>query len=428
MIDIKFIRENPDKIKEAVRKKMISFDVDYLLKIDQKRKKLIQDIEELNKIKNQASKEIQNAKDADQRKTIIAQMQELDRNSDNNEDEYKKVDEEFQKLMLLVPNIPDESVPEGKSDADNIETRKWGKIRQFDFPIKDHVQLAKALDLVDFERGTKVAGFRGYYLKNEGLLICMAIWNYALETLIKKGFTPMGAPSLVNEAAMTGTGYLPQAKDEVYSTTDGMYLAGTSEVSVMSYHSNEILNEADLPIKFAGFSPCFRTEIGSYGKDTQGIFRVHEFMKIEQVVLCKNDKDESIKLHEEITKNAEEILQGLELPYHVVTNCTGDLGLGQVKKYDIECWVPSQSKYRETHSSSYFFDFQTRRLNIKYRTKENEIKFTHSLNNTGIATPRVLMSLLENNQQSDGSIKIPKALQKYLGIKVIKPKKIHPVK
>ncbi|MFA5368917.1 MAG: serine--tRNA ligase [Candidatus Paceibacterota bacterium] len=423
MIDIKFIRENPDKIKEAVRKKMVDFDVDYFLQIDQKRKKLIQDIEELNKIKNQASKEIQNAKDAEQRKTIIAQMQELDRNSDDEEGEYKKIDEEFQKLMLLIPNIPDESVPEGKSDADNIETKKWGKIRKFDFTVKDHVQLAKDLDLVDFERGTKVSGFRGYFLKNEGFLLCMAIWNYALEVLMKKGFVPMGAPSLVNEKAMTGTGYLPQAKDEVYATTDGMYLAGTSEVSVMSYHSNEILSEKDLPIKFAGFSPCFRTEIGSYGKDTQGIFRVHEFMKIEQVVLCKNDKQESIKLHEEITKNAEQILQGLELPYHVVTNCTGDLGLGQVKKYDIECWVPSQNKYRETHSSSYFFDFQTRRLNIKYRTKENELKFAYSLNNTGIATPRVLMALLENNQQADGSIKIPKALHKYLGFKVIKPKR-----
>lgn len=233
----------------------------------------------------------------------------------------------------------------------------------------------------------------------------------------------MGAPSIVKKEAMTGTGYLPQAQDEVYATTDGMYLVGTSEVPLMSYHADEILNEADFPIKYAGFSPCFRTEIGSYGKDTQGIYRVHEFMKIEQVVLCKNDKAESIKLHEEITKNAEEILQGLGLPYHVVVNCTGDLGLGQVKKYDIECWMPSQNKYRETHSSSYFFDFQTRRLNIRYKNKEGKMEFAHSLNNTGIATPRVLIQLLENNQQADGSIKIPKALHKYLTFKEIKAKK-----
>jgi seryl-tRNA synthetase len=202
-----------------------------------------------------------------------------------------------------------------------------------------------------------------------------------------------------------------------------MYLAGTSEVAIMSYFSNEILKEEDLPIKYMGFSPCFRTEIGSYGKDTQGIFRVHEFMKIEQVVLCRNDKEESIELHEEITRNAETILQGLNIPYHVVVNCAADLGLGQVKKYDIECWTPSQNKYRETHSSSYFFDFQTRRLNIRYKNKQGETKFVHSLNNTGIATPRVLISLLENNQQKDGSIKIPKVLHKYLGFKEIKRKK-----
>jgi seryl-tRNA synthetase len=322
--------------------------------------------------------------------------------------------------MLLVPNIPDETVPEGDSDMDNVEIRKWGKIPNFNFEIKDHVQLAKDLDLIDFERGSQVAGFRGYFLKKEAALICMAIWQYAADILRKKGFVPMIAPSLVREEALTGTGYLPQQEDEVYSVGDKMYLVGTAEVPVMSYHAGEILKQEDLPLKYMGFSPCFRTEIGSYGKDTQGIFRVHEFMKIEQVVLCENNKEESVRLHEEITKNAEEILQGLEIPYHVVLNCTGDLGLGQVKKYDIEAWVPSQNKYRETHSSSYFFDFQTRRLNIKYKTKEGETKLVYSLNNTGIATPRVLMPLLENNQQKNGSIKIPKVLHKYLGFKEIR--------
>ncbi|HOS88105.1 MAG TPA: serine--tRNA ligase [Candidatus Pacearchaeota archaeon] len=422
MLDIKFIRDNPDVVKEAVRKKGIDFDVDKLLKVDQERRRLIQSIENLRKIKNQANKEIQNAKDEVHRLMIITQMQELDRNSDNEEKQLKEVEQEYEQLMLLVPNIPDESVPEGQSDADNIEIKKWGKIPQFTFPIKDHIQLAKELDLIDFERGVKVAGFRGYFLKREALMLCLAIWQYALELLIKKGFIPMGAPSLVKPEALIGTGYLPQAKDEVYATSDGMYLAGTSEVALMNYYANEILSEDDLPIKYAGFSPCFRTEIGSYGKDTQGILRVHEFMKIEQVVLCRNDKEESVSFHEEITHNAEEILQGLELPYHIVVNCAGDLGLGQVKKYDIECWVPSQNKYRETHSSSYFFDFQTRRLNIRYKTKSGEIKYAHSLNNTGIATPRILIPLLENNQQKDGSIKIPKVLHKYLNFKEIKRK------
>jgi seryl-tRNA synthetase len=422
MLDIKFIRENPDKVKEACRKKNIKFDVDNLLSLDAKRRELIVSMEKKSAMKNQANKRIQEAKTKEEREAVIAQMRELDRNSDNEGEEFKKLDEEFQKLLLLVPNVPDESVPEGASDADNVEARKWGKIRDFDFPVKDHVQLAKDLDLVDFERGTKVAGFRGYFLKREAFQICLAIWQYAMDILIKKGFIPVEAPSLVNEAAMTGTGYLPQSKDEVYQTHDGMYLAGTSEVSVMSYHSGEILKEEDLPIRYMGFSPCYRTEIGSYGKDTQGIFRVHEFMKIEQVVLCKNDKEESVRLHEEITKNAEEILQGLEIPYHVVVNCAGDLGLGQVKKYDIECWNPSQQKYRETNSASYFFDFQTRRLGIRYRGKDGEIRYAHSLNNTGIATPRVLIPLLENNQQKDGSIKMPKALQKYLGFKEIRRK------
>jgi seryl-tRNA synthetase len=420
MLDIKYIRENIDKVKEACQKKKIDFDVDYLISLDEKRRSLIQSIEVKNALKNQANKKIKESENNEDRDLVIAQMRELDRNSDNEEEEFKKINEEFESLMLLVPNVPDESVPLGSSDADNKEIRKWGEIRKFDFPLKDHVQLAKDLDLVDFERGAKVVGFRGYFLKNEAFQLSMAIWQYATEILVKKGFVPMQAPSLVNAKAMTGTGYLPQSKDEVYATHDGMYLAGTSEVSVMSYHSDEILKEEDLPIKYMGFSPCFRTEIGSYGKDTQGILRVHEFTKIEQVVLCKSDKEESVRLHEEITKNSEEILQGLGIPYHVVVNCTGDLGLGQVKKYDIECWVPSQNKYRETHSSSYFFDFQTRRLNIRYKNKDGEIKFVHSLNNTGIATPRILISIFENNQKKDGSIAIPEVLHKYLNFKEIK--------
>lgn len=420
MLDIKLIRDYPGLIKEASRKKKINFDVEYFLEVDRKRRELIKSIEELNAIKNQANKRIQLAEKDEDRKTIISQMKELDINSDNQNQVFKKLDEEYKRLMLLVPNIPDETVPEGDSDLDNVEVRKWGKVPNFNFTVKDHIQIAKDLDLIDFEKGSEIAGFRGYFLKKEAVLICLATWQYAMDVLRKKGFVPMIAPSLIKESALTGTGYLPQQEDEVYSLGDGMYLAGTSEVPLMSYHAGDVLKQEDLPLKYMGFSPCFRTEIGSYGKDTQGILRVHEFMKIEQVVLCENSKEESIRLHEEITKNAEEILQGLEIPYHVVLNCTGDLGLGQVKKYDIEAWVPSQNRYRETHSSSYFFDFQTRRLNIKYKTKQGETKLAYSLNNTGIATPRVLIPLLENNQQKDGSVKIPKALHKYLGFKEIK--------
>jgi seryl-tRNA synthetase len=277
------------------------------------------------------------------------------------------------------------------------------------------------LDLVDTERGVKVSGFRGYFLKNEGFLLAIALWNLTLEKLLKSGFTPMEAPAIAKGANLVGTGWLPQGKDEVYKIGDDEYLAGTAEVTMMGYHAGEVLLEKDLPKKYIAFSPCFRSEAGSYGKDTKGILRVHEFMKMEQVVLCKNDHDESVKWHEEITKNAEEIVRALELPYRVVVNCAGDLGLGQVKKYDIECWLPSQNKYRETHSASYFHDFQTRRLNIRYRTKEGQVLFTHSLNNTALATPRILAQIVENYQTKKGTVIIPKVLHKYMfGIKEIK--------
>lgn len=419
MLDIKFIRQNTELIKDACKKKQINSEIiDRLIEVDKKRSELIQSVEKTRRLKNEANEKIKKAS-LDEKQKIIEEMKKL---GSNEEKELQDVEKEFQRLMLLVPNIPHVSVPEGSSDADNLEVKTWGNIRQFDFPIKDHVELAKNLDIVDFDRGVKVAGFRGYFLKNEAMQLCFAIWSFALEKVISKGFVPMIAPSLVKESALIGTGYLPQAKEDVYETSDEMYLAGTSEVAIMNYHSGEMLQIDNFPIKYVGFSPCFRTEIGSYGKDVKGILRVHEFFKLEQVILCKNSEEETERLHEEITRNAEEVLEALELPYRRVLNCTGDLGLGQVKKYDLEAWVPSQNKYRETHSASYFYDFQTRRLNIRYKDEQGEIKYAHSLNNTLIATPRILISILENHQEKDGSIKIPKALHKYLNFKEIKPK------
>lgn len=419
MLDIKFIRQNTELIKDACKKKQINSEIiDRLIEVDKKRSELTQSVEKTRRLKNEANEKIKKAS-LDEKQKIIEEMKKL---GSNEEKELQDVEKEFQRLMLLVPNIPHVSVPEGSSDADNLEVKTWGNIRQFDFPIKDHVELAKNLDIVDFDRGVKVAGFRGYFLKNEAMQLCFAIWSFALEKVISKGFVPMIAPSLVKESALIGTGYLPQAKEDVYETSDEMYLAGTSEVAIMNYHSGEMLPIDNFPIKYVGFSPCFRTEIGSYGKDVKGILRVHEFFKLEQVILCKNSEEETERLHEEITRNAEEVLEALELPYRRVLNCTGDLGLGQVKKYDLEAWVPSQNKYRETHSASYFYDFQTRRLNIRYKDEQGEIKYAHSLNNTLIATPRILISVLENHQEKDGSIKIPKALHKYLNFKEIKPK------
>ncbi len=417
MLDIKFIRENIELVKSACLKKQIdSKIIDNLINIDKKRSALILDVEKIRRLKNEANEKIKKAKKKEKQE-IIEQMKKLD---SAKEKELQEVEKEFERLMLLVPNIPHKSVKVGKSDLDNVEVKLWGQIPKFNFKIKDHVELTENLDLVDFKRGTKVSGFRGYFLKNEAVHLSFAIWNLAFEKIIKKGFIPLMAPSLVKEQALIGTGYLPQSKEEVYETSNNMYLAGTAEVAIMNYHRDEILKK--LPLKYVGFSPCFRTEIGSYGKDVKGILRVHEFFKLEQVVLCENSIEETEKLHEEITRNAEEVLEALELPYRRVLNCTGDLGLGQVKKYDLEAWIPSQNKYRETHSSSYFYDFQTRRLNIRYKDKESKTKYAYSLNNTLIATPRILISLFENHQQENGTIKIPKALHKYLNFTEIKPK------
>ncbi len=415
MLDIKFIRENPDLIKEAVRKKHISFDVEQLLKTDDERKNILREVEDFRAKQNSASDAISQMKDEPEKEKAIAEMRKLKGDLLEKEDELKKISEKWDALMLEVPNVPDPSVPEGNSDADNQEIRKWGEAPDFGFEPKSHIELMENLNLVDLERGAKVAGFRGYFLKGEAALLSVAIWQLAFEMWAKKNFIPLIAPSLMREDGFIGSGWLPQGKDEVYKTQDDLYLAGTAEVPVMGFHQDEILEEKELPKKYVAFSPCFRREAGSYGKDTKGIFRLHEFAKVEQVIFCRADHEESVKWHEEITKNSEEIMQVLQIPYRVVVNCGGDLKLANVKTYDIEAWIPSEKRYRETHSSSYFHDFQTRRLNIRYRDAEGKIRFCHSLNNTAIATPRILISLLENYQQKDGAIRVPEALRKYIG-------------
>jgi seryl-tRNA synthetase len=412
MLDIKFIRENLDLVKAGAAKKHIAVDLDRLIAVDEDRRKLLGEVEQLNQQKKVAA----DARDIEQGKSIKESLQQKEK-------KLEEVTHEWQLLMVQVPNIPDMSVPEGDSDADNKEVRVWpargdgrgGDKPKFDFEPKSHVELMEALDMADFERGTKVAGFRGYFLKGAGAVLAFAVLRYAQEMLTQKGFTPMIVPSMVKRVNFLGTGYVPQSEEDLYKTQDGDYLAGTGEVATMGYYMNEVLDMQKLPIKLGAFSPCFRREIGAHGKDTKGIVRVHEFYKWEQVVLCEASHEQSVKLHEELTANAEGLLQGLNIPYHVVVNCGGDIGLGQVKKYDIEAWVPSEQKYRETHSASYFHDFQTRRLNIKYRDSEGKLQYAHSLNNTAIAIPRFLVPLIENNQQADGSVMVPAALQAYVG-------------
>jgi len=419
MLDIHFIRENADIVKAGAAKKHMTVDIDRLIAVDDERKVLRQELEAKRFEQNRRSNEIQISKGVEREK-IIEQMQHLKAGMAEGEERLKVVMDEWQKLMLSVPNIPDMSVPEGESDAENLESKTWGTKTEFTFTPKDHVSLMTAIDIADFERGTKVAGFRGYFLKGDGALLAYALWQYVSNHYVQKGgFIPMIVPSLVRRESFLGTGYVPQSEEDLYKTQDGEYLAGTGEVASMGYHMNETLEAKQFPIKYLSFSPCFRREVGAHGKDTKGLVRVHEFFKFEQIILCEASHEVSVKYHEELTANAEEMIQALNIPYRVVTNCGGDLGLGQVKKYDIECWMPSEGKYRETHSSSYFHDFQTRRLNIRYRNEEGEMKFAHSLNNTAIATPRLLAVIVENYQQEDGTIKVPDVLVPYVGKNIL---------
>lgn len=418
MLDIHFIRENADVIKDGARKKHIDVDVDRLIAVDDERKQLRQELDEKRAEQNRASFNIVNIQ-GEEKNRLLESLKFLKDSMAEIEEKLAKVMEEWQKLMLSIPNIPDMTVPEGESDADNVEVRTWGDIPTFTFTPKDHVELMTNLGMADFERGTKVAGFRGYFLKGDGVLLANAVSQLALMHFVKKGFEPLITPSLVRRETFLGTGYLPQSEEDLYKTQDGEYLSGTAEVATMGYYMNETLEKSQLPVKFVSYSPCFRREAGSHSKDTKGLIRVHEFFKWEQVVLCEASHTESVRLHEELTQNAEEFLQLLNLPYHVVVNCGGDLGLGQVKKYDIEAWMPSQNTYRETHSSSYFHDFQTRRLTTRYKDEAGKLHFAHSLNNTAVAMPRILSMLVENYQQEDGTIRVPSLLAPYVGKEIL---------
>jgi seryl-tRNA synthetase len=419
MLDIKFIRENRDLVAMGARKKHLNFDVPALLAMDDRRRALMLSLETKRAEQNKVGKTIAETQGLE-KSALLESMKLIKQAMQKEEEELKTVLAEWQRLMLSVPNIPDISVPEGASDKENVEIRVWGDAPQFDFTPKDHIALLEALSGADFEKGAAVAGFRGYFLKGIGARLHFALWQFVVDHFVKKGFELMMVPSLVRREALLGTGYLPQGEDDLYKTQDGEYLAGTGEVATMSYYADGVLEKKDLPKKILAFSPCFRREAGSHSKDTKGLIRVHEFFKFEQVVLSEASHEQSVALHEELTANAEELLQALAIPYHVVVNCGGDLGLGQVKKYDIEAWVPSQNAYRETHSSSYFHDFQTRRLNIRYKDDDGKLKFAHSLNNTALAFPRILVPLIENYQLADGSIKVPEALKPYLGVDILK--------
>lgn len=411
MLDINFIRENIDQVKKSIKDRKADIDLDKLLSLDDERRKLIQEVDDLRAKRNTNAKE----KDIEVGKKIKQELSDLEK-------KLVETEKTWQELMLQVPNIIMDGVPVGDATCNKV-IRKNGEPTKFNFKPKDHIELGKLLDIIDFERGVKVAGFRGYFLKNEGAILQMAVLNFALDHLRQKGYQMVLPPIVNKRMAFEGTGWFPWGEEETFKIeNEDLYLAGTAEVPVTALHAGEIFDLKDLPKKYVAFSPCFRTEIGSYGKDTKGLYRVHEFYKVEQVIICEADEQESLSFFEEIQENSEEILQELGLPYQVVCLASGDMGKKPALAYDIETWMPSRDGYGETHSNSILLDFQTRRLKIRYKDKEGQIKFCHSLNNTAIATPRILIPLLENFQDADGSVKIPEVLQKYTGFSEIKPK------
>ncbi len=419
MIDIKLLRERPELFKEGARKKGVKIDIDQALRLDRELRSLRFELDNLRRQRKEVSRKVSLARKEQDEKTISwarkikAQVKEL-------ESRESKIQAELKEILSFIPLPPAPDVPEGKSEDDNVVVKTWGKIPTFNFPPKDYITLMRQLDLLDLERGVKIGGFRGYVLKNEAVLLENALLRYSIDFLTKKGFTLLRPPIMVREFALFGTGMFPEGKKDTYKVDDDLFLAGTTEVPLMALHAGEILSEKDLPIRYVGLSPAYRREVGSYGKDLKGVFRVHEFIQTEMVVLCKNDVEESIRWHEKLLSNSEEMMQELGLPYRVVNVCAGELSSGQAKRYDIEAWVPSEKRFRETHSDSYLLDFQSRRLNIRYRTDDGKLNFVHSLNNTGIAVPRILISLIENYQREDGSIKIPDVLRPYVGLEEIK--------
>jgi seryl-tRNA synthetase len=407
MLDIKFIRENPTLIKKGCEKKQVKVDIDQLLELDRRKNKFLKEIEELKAEQNRIGKD------------KLEEAQKIKAKIKNLTPELEKTEAVFQKLILQIPNLPFDDVPVGKDEKDNVVTKEIGKRTKFSFKPKDYLEIAEKLDLIDVKRAAKVSGPRFGYLKKEAVLLEFALVNFAFDTLAKEKFTPVIPPVMLKSEMARGMGYLEQAdvNEAYYFPQDDLYLAGTAEQPLGAMHANEIFNEKDLPKRYVGFSTCFRREAGSYGKDTKGIFRVHQFDKVEMFSFCK--PEDSQKEHQFFLEIEKGLMKRLKLPFQVIQICTGDLGFPVAAKYDIEAWFPSEGRYRETHSTSNCTDFQARRLKIRYRDKSNELKFVHTVNGTAFSQ-RPLIAILENYQQKDGSVKVPEALQKYLKFKIIK--------
>ena len=424
MIDIRDMRANPDKYIQAAKAKRIDVDIAAILELDQRVVELTRSVQEARTAQNAAGKGIAKLQGAE-KQAAIAQMAETKARLKTDSDTLTELEPKLKDMLLIVPQPPAAEVPPGKDETENVEVRREGEVRKFDFEPKDHIQLGEALDIIDVPRGVKLSGSRNYILKGAGTLLHQAVLRLAQDLLVARGWTPLVVPVLVREEVMYGTGYFPLGRDQAYlCERDVLSLVGTAEVPTTALHSDEILEEADLPKKYCAMSTCFRREAGAAGKDTYGLYRIHLFDKVEQVIVARNDEQSSIEYHKEILQNAEDLLAAMGLPYRVVNVCTGDLGLGQVQKFDLETWMPSRGGYGETHSASRFGEFQARRLNLRYRDGEGKLHFCHTLNNTAIASPRILIPILEIYQNADGTVTIPEALRPYMNGK----SKIEPVK
>ena len=420
MLDLQFIRENPQVVKKAVRDKGLDVSIDELLALDQKARILAAELDELRRDQNARSKAMPSAHEREKLKILSADIA-------AREQECRELVQRRRTLELLVPNIPSPDSPIGPDASSNVVIKTVGTPPTFSFPIKDHSELGTHLGLLDLEAGARVSGFRGYYLKNEAVRMHLGLMWMALETVARHGFTLMAPPTIVHDDALIGSGHFPFGKNEVYQIAnpgrladgggqkDASYLVGTAEPSLLAYYANTTLAEADLPIALCGFSPCYRSEVGSYGKETKGLYRVHEFLKVEQVVITPTDGAVAAEWFETLLRIAEELLQALELPYRLINTSTGDMGPGKVKMVDIETWMPSRGDYGETHSNSFLGDWQARRLGIRYTAADGKPRYAYTLNNTALASPRILIALIENFQEADGSIRVPRALQSYVG-------------
>ncbi len=416
MLDMKYIRANPELVKAGAAKKRIALDLDAILALDERVRAGITETDRLRAEQKHASKSIGAAAPADrprlaeEQKAQKAQLKEK-------EEELAKLQAELHQLLLRVPNVPAAEVPEGRDDSENIEVKKWGTPRQFDFEPRDHIALGEAQDWIDVERGARIAGSRNYFLKGDLCLLEGAMMRYALELMVSRGFTPLSVPTLVRKDIMVGTGYFPGGEEQAYrcDERDDLCLVGTAEVPVTALHQDEILDLKDLPKRYVALSSCYRREAGTYGKDTRGLYRVHQFQKVEQVIVDVADAQRSIEHHHVIVSNAEDVLQALGLPYRIVNVCGGDLGAPQIQKFDIETWMPSRKGYGETHSASRFHEYQARRLNMRYRDADGVVRVCHTLNNTVAASVRMLIALLENHQNADGTVTLPACLRPYMG-------------